>query len=83
MFERSSVPISSFIALGIVAMTSVLLLIFGRRYTRGFVTLYRAAPPLTWMFRKEPDPDLERTRRQALAVLPIYLIALVVYLLRL
>ena len=75
-------PITSFIALGIVAVTSVLLLIFGRRYTRGFVARYRAAPPLTWMFRTEPDPELERARRQALLVLPIYLVALAIYLFR-
>jgi len=37
---------------------------------------------LTWMFRDTGDPDLEGSRRAALATLPIFLVALAVYLLR-
>jgi hypothetical protein len=34
------------------------------------------------MFVRTDDPELERWRRGALALLPIYLIALVIYLTR-
>jgi hypothetical protein len=39
-------------------------------------------PRLTWMFHNSGDPDLEPSRRLALALLPIYLVALVLYLFR-
>ena len=67
-------------ALAIITVTSVALWIVGNRFTRRFVALNHAMPPLTWMFRRAEDEELERSRRTALAILPLYLIALVLYL---
>ena len=69
-------------ALGVVSVTSVALFVLGSRFTRRYVALNRAMPPLTWMFRRTSDPDMERSRRLALTFLPFYLIALVLYLFR-
>ena len=69
-------------ALGVVTVTSVALYVLGRRYTRAYLARHRAMPPLTWMFRRTDDPDLEGPRRLALGLLPIYLVALVLYLLQ-
>jgi hypothetical protein len=67
-------------ALGIVTVTSLVLWLMGNRFTRRFVALTGAMPPLTWMFRRTQDEELERSRRAALAVLPVYLVALGLYL---
>jgi hypothetical protein len=37
-------------------------------------------PRLSWMFRRSPDHELEVHRRQALLVLPLYLVGIVLYL---
>jgi hypothetical protein len=70
------------IALTIVMATSFGLLISGRRYLRGYVVRHGRQPPATWMFRRSDDAELEGLRRVALALLPFYLIAAVIYLLR-
>jgi hypothetical protein len=67
-------------ALAVVAVTSVALVILGRRYTRRYVARNGAMPPMTWMFRRTDDPELEEPRRLALGLLPIYLVALILYL---
>ncbi len=67
-------------ALGIVTVTSVVLWLMGNRFTRRFIALNGAMPPLTWMFRRTQDEELERSRRTAIGVLPIYLVALALYL---
>jgi hypothetical protein len=72
----------AFAALGVVTVCSILLFVVGRRYTRGYVAKHNAMPPMTWMFRRSPDPELEGHRRIALATLPFYLVALLVYLFR-
>jgi hypothetical protein len=69
-------------ALGIVTVTSLVLWLMGNRFTRRFVALTGAMPPLTWMFRRTQDAELERSRRTALRILPLYLIALALYLLQ-
>ena len=69
-------------ALAVITVVSVLLYLHGRRYTRTYVAKHRKMPPLTWMFRRTDDPDLEGPRRLALGLLPIYLIALALYLFR-
>lgn len=69
-------------ALGVITVASVVLYVLGRRYTRAYVAKHRKMPPLTWMFRRTDDPELEGSRRLALAILPVYLIALVLYLFR-
>ncbi len=67
-------------ALGIVTVTSVVLWLMGNRFTRRCVALTGAMPPLTWMFRRTQDEELERFRRTALAILPVYLVAMALYL---
>jgi hypothetical protein len=69
-------------ALATVTVLSVTLWFLGVRYSRAYVAKHRARPPATWMFHDTGDPELERPRRFALALLPIFLIALVVYLFR-
>ena len=69
-------------ALATVTVLSVALWFLGVRYSRAYVAKHRARPPATWMFHDTGDPDLERPRRFALALLPVFLIALVVYLAR-
>ena len=43
--------------------------------------LHRKVPPPTWMFRSQADPELEFPRRRALALLPILIVAAVLYVL--
>jgi hypothetical protein len=70
------------LALTVVAATSFGLLVTGRRYMRGYVSKHGVQPPAPWMFHRSDDPDLEPYRRVALALLPLYVVAAVVYLLR-
>jgi hypothetical protein len=71
-----------FAALGVVTVCAVALWFLGARYSRRYIAKHRARPPLTWMFRNTRDPDLEGSRRAALLILPIFLVALAVYMLR-
>ena len=70
------------LALAVITVLSVALWFLGVRYSRAYVAKYRARPPMTWMFRRTDDPDLEGPRRFALLLLPVFLIALVAYLFR-
>jgi len=70
------------VALALVMSTSFGLLVSGRRYLRSYVAKHGTQPPATWMFHRSDDPDLEGVRRVALALLPFYLVAAVVYVLR-
>jgi len=72
----------AFAALGVITVLSVALYVLGRRFTRAYFDKHHAMPRLTWMFHNSGDPDLEPSRRLALALLPIYLVALVLYLFR-
>ena len=69
-------------ALGIVTVGAVALWALGARFSRRYIAKHRARPPATWMFRGTNDPELEGPRRQALVVLPIFLVALLIYLFR-
>jgi len=69
-------------ALGVVTVCAVALWFLGARYSRRYISKHRARPPATWMFRSTGDPDLEGPRRTALVILPIFLVALAVYLFR-
>ena len=69
-------------ALTLVMSTSVGLLISGRRYLRGYVEKHGTQPPATWMFHRSDDADLEGIRRVALALLPFYLVAGLIYFAR-
>jgi hypothetical protein len=61
-------------------VTSVVLWLFGSRFTKGYIAKYGEMPRLSWMFRRTADPELEGHRRRALLVLPLYLLGAVVYL---
>jgi hypothetical protein len=61
-------------------VTSVVLWLFGSRFTKGYIARYGEMPRLTWMFHRSSDPELEGHRRQALLVLPLYLVGVIVYL---
>jgi hypothetical protein len=83
MFEQqkeAELSIPAFVALGIVAVTSVVLWLSGSRFTKAYVARYGRMPPLTWMFHRTDDPELEGHRRTALALLPLYLVGAIVYL---
>jgi hypothetical protein len=71
-----------FFALTVVMATSVGLMVVGRRYFRGYFSRRGTHPPATWMFARADDPDLERLRRVALVLLPIDVIAALIYLAR-
>jgi hypothetical protein len=68
--------------ISVLTLTSVVLWAVGRRFLRRHIARYGTMPPSTWMFRRSEDPELERYRRFALGILPVYLIALVLFLLR-
>jgi hypothetical protein len=70
------------VALSMVMATSFGLLITGRRFLRGYVARHGTQPPSMWMFQRSGDPELEQSRRAALALLPFYLVAALIYLLR-
>ncbi len=69
-------------ALAVLTVLSVALWFLGVRYSRAYIRKHNARPPLTWMFHNTGDPELEGSRRFALGLLPIFLIALVLYLFR-
>lgn len=69
-------------ALAVITVLSVALWFLGVRYSRIYVAKHKARPPAMWMFRRTGDPELEAPRRFALLLLPIFLVALVVYLFR-
>lgn len=69
-------------ALAVVSVLAVALWFLGVRYSRIYVAKHKARPPATWMFRRTDDPALESPRRFALLLLPIFLVALVIYLFR-
>jgi hypothetical protein len=69
-------------ALAIITVLSVALWFLGVRYSRAYISKHHTRPPMTWMFHGTGDPELERPRRFALGLLPIFLVALVIYLFR-
>ncbi|MBI3751903.1 MAG: hypothetical protein HY263_09650 [Chloroflexi bacterium] len=75
-------PIVAIASLSILIGVSLFLWLFGQRFSRRYRETRGVMPPMTWMFRPTGDRELERWRRPALAILPIYLIALVLYLSR-
>lgn len=67
-------------ALAVATVACFVLFLFGRRFSRRFVALNRTVPPLSWMFRRTGDEELEGARRNALIALQVALAALAVYL---
>lgn len=72
----------AFAALAVVAVTSVALMVLGRRFTKLSIERRGVLPGPAWMFHRTGDPELEAPRRLALALLPIYLIAVYAWLFR-
>jgi hypothetical protein len=70
------------LALSVLSVSSVALWVMGRRYARRYHEVHGTLPPLTWMFRRTDDPQLEEPRRFALLLLPVDLVALALYFLR-
>jgi hypothetical protein len=65
-------------ALSVFSVLTVTIFVLGRRFTRGYYDKHGSFPPSPWLFHDTGDPDLEPTRRFALLLLPIYLVAVVV-----
>ena len=68
------------LATGVVGATSIALWYFGQRFARRYIAINGVLPPLTWMFRRATDPELEAYRRRALLTVPFYLVAVVIVL---
>jgi hypothetical protein len=73
------VPILAIAALAVALGTAFVIWIMARQFSRRYAEVHRRIPPPTWMFRTQTDPLLEEPRRRALALLPILVIAAVVY----
>ena len=69
-------------ALSLVIATSLGLLIVGRRFLHSYLAREGTQPPATWLFQRAKYPELETLRRTGLVLLPLYLIAAIVYLAR-
>ena len=74
-------PILSIAALAVAVGTAFVIWAMSRRFSRRYSELHRKVPPPTWMFRSQADPELEFPRRRALALLPILIVAAVLYVL--
>ena len=72
--------VPALLASGVVGATSIALWYFGQKFSRRYVALNSALPPLTWMFRSTADPELEGFRRRALCIAPFYLVAVAILL---
>lgn len=68
-------------ALAVAAGSAFTIWIMARRFAARYAELHRRIPPPTWMFRTQTDPELEAPRRRALSLLPILVIAAIVYVL--
>jgi hypothetical protein len=74
-------PVLSVASLAIAAGTAFAIWIMARRFSRRYVALNGRVPPPSWMFRSQTDPELEFPRRRALSLLPILVVAAIVYVL--
>ena len=74
-------PILSIAALAVAAGSAFVIWVMARHFSRRYVELHRRVPPPTWMFRTQSDPELEGPRRRALSLLPILVVAAVLYVL--
>jgi hypothetical protein len=83
MFEYGSATIHGMAVAGlaVVVGTSLMLWRLGSSYARRYVLLNGAMPRLTWMFRRADDPELERARRIALLLVPLYFVGAALYIL--
>ena len=74
-------PLLSIASLAVAAGTAFAIWAMARRFSRRYAVLHRKVPPPTWMFRAQADLELEEPRRRALALLPVLVVAAVVYVL--
>jgi hypothetical protein len=72
-------PVLSIASLAVAVGTAFAIWIMARQFSRRYGVLYRKVPPPTWLFRSQDDPELEGPRRRALSLLPILIVAAVVY----
>ena len=72
-------PVLSIAALAVAGGSAFVIWVMARHFSRRYIELYRKVPPPTWMFRSQSDPQLEAPRRRALSLLPILIVAAVVY----
>lgn len=72
-------PVLTIAALAVAAGTAFSIWAMGRRFSRRYIELHGKLPGPSWMFKAQEDPELEAPRRRALALLPILVIAAVVY----
>ena len=75
-------PLPALLASGVVGATSIALWYFGQKFSKRYIALNGALPPLTWMFRSAADAELEKNRRRALVIVPFYLVAVGILLFR-
>jgi hypothetical protein len=73
------VPVLSIAAFAVAAGTAFVIWVMARRFSRRYIELHRKVPPPTWMFRSQSDPELEFPRRRALSLLPILVVAAILY----
>ena len=78
--QPQRVPQYAMLALAVLTVTSITMLVSGRRFARRFYSKTGTMPAWNWMFRRTTDSDLEGPRRTALITLPIFVISLLVYL---
>ena len=81
VIDNGPVPILSIVALAVAAGSAFVIWIMARHFARRYFALHGKVPPPTWMFRSQLDPELEGPRRRALALLPILIVAAVIYVL--
>ena len=68
------------LATGVIGATSIAIWFFGSKFSKRYIALHGALPPLTWMFHRATDPELETFRRRALVFVPFYLVAVAIVL---
>ncbi len=74
-------PVLAIAAVAVALGTGLGMYIYGRQYSRRYIQEHRRMPPKTWLFRSQVDPLLEFPRRRSLSLLPILILAAVVYVL--
>ena len=74
-------PVVAVASLAIAAGTAFSIWVMARRFSRRYAELHGRVPPPSWMFRSQSDPELEFPRRRALSLLPILVVAAIVYVL--
>jgi hypothetical protein len=77
--DNAAMPILSIASLAVAAGTALVIWLMARQFSRRYVELNGRVPPPSWMFRSQQDPVLEFPRKRALSLLPILIVAAIVY----